>query len=485
MRKLTKIPSRKVRSKRDKLLLTQKKTVLLLHSRVIADYPGWAEILAAEPLTVSRTLTFNPEQQQFVHNVLPEVQAQAEQEWRLETEGYYYEDRGPDVKKWTPCSLCDTPNRYIYYIVNTANGNRLNVGSECMKDFSIETGGKSLQLLAKEAVRLHRIAELDRKFPRVQQIMRNWFSEAEHYPVVIPTSMSRPFQRLGAQAREVYEKFIDPDRKWTVEQDGHEIVSAIERALVERDDMLAQMSAYVASMEGSRYAVPTRLISWLVKRGQPEDATTIEWLREDGVIRGRTAHRIPEPEFMTSLAADLNKVLAKIGVAVARPVPERLAYLVRLIRGPRVHLSISHGDLLAQCGPSLFDGAPFDLNLEDIVDKSSIVDKLSRETAIGELSALLTKHGLGAVVGEQILEDSSALFDEWVLLERASNRYIVVANLDRLVDRFKGLVFNVGSATIEQLYQAITHVSARRFTRADLEREYGRRMEERRSFGGR
>lgn len=486
MGRAKRVPNQKVRAKRNSnLLLTQKKTVLLLQSRVIEQYPDWAAILSEAPLSRSRLQELTPEQQQFAHNLLPAVLAQAEKEWRL-ADGGWYDDRGPYEENFIGCSLCNTPNRYIYYIVNTLNGTRLNVGSECYKEFSIDIDGDSLAVLKSDQIRLARKAELDRWFPGVEFTVSNWDHEVDRFPFVIPLALHQPFERLGTHALGLYGKYVDPERKWTKEENGQELIVALEQALNERVQMLSQMADYVNNMKGNRFAAPTRIISWLQRRGNAADSIAIEWLREDGVIKGRTAFRIPEPELMQSLMPDLNRLLKDVGFVVVQAVPAQAVYLVQQRTGPRIQMAIKHEDLLSQCGPILLDGAPYDITVDYIVEKSTIAiaDTQSRDATLGEFSALLNKRGLRGVAGDPALEDASASFNEWVLLERISNKLIVVTNLNRLVNEFKGLVFQVGSKTVEQLYHSITH-NARRFERDELKRDYGRRLQERRELRGR
>ena len=51
------------------------------------------------------------------------------QEWY--TESVSAEDPNKSIR----CGLCNTPNRYLFYIRNRLNNNRLNVGSSCMTKF--------------------------------------------------------------------------------------------------------------------------------------------------------------------------------------------------------------------------------------------------------------------------------------------------------------------------------------------------------------
>lgn len=484
MGKAKKIPDQKVRAKRNSnLLLTKKKTVLLLRSHVIEQYPEWIAILSGAPLTKARLSELTPEQQQFAHNLLLEVLAQAEKEWRL-ADGGWYDDMGPFEDAWIRCSLCKTPNRKIYHIVNTVNGTRLNVGSDCEKEFDIETGGASLAVLTKEYVRLNRKAELDNKFAGIEFTISNWSHDVERLPLVIPTAMQQPFDDLGSQARGLYDRFIDPDRKWTKEDNGQGLLTGLEQALSERARLLSQMTDYVSHMSGNRFAVQTAMINWLQRRGNANDLTAIEWLRADGVIKGRTAFRIPEPEFMQSLSPDLNQLLTDIGFALVRAVPDRVAYVVRQSARPRIHLTITHEELLSRCGPILFDGEPYDLTVDYIVEKGSITDRQSTDAALGELSHLLNDQGIRGVVGDDDLEDAAASFGELVVLEGTTSKYIVVPNLNALANEFRGLIFKVGSKTVQQLHQVITH-NTKRFYRDELLREYLKRMQERRELRGR
>lgn len=50
-------------------------------------------------------------------------------------EWYVEADSAEDVNKKVRCGLCNTPNKYLFYIRNRINNARLNVGSFCMTKF--------------------------------------------------------------------------------------------------------------------------------------------------------------------------------------------------------------------------------------------------------------------------------------------------------------------------------------------------------------
>ena len=53
------------------------------------------------------------------------------------THEWYVESKSAeDPDKKIHCGLCNTPNKYLFYIRNRLNNIQLNVGSSCMKKFS-------------------------------------------------------------------------------------------------------------------------------------------------------------------------------------------------------------------------------------------------------------------------------------------------------------------------------------------------------------
>lgn len=107
------------------------------------------------------------------------------------THEWYVESKSAeDPDKKIRCGLCNTPNRYLFYIRNRLNNVQLNVGSSCMKKFSEIEGytnhkyelGK-IQRNQRERARWLRFYE---KFPEAENIIDSANFYFDNLPILLP-----------------------------------------------------------------------------------------------------------------------------------------------------------------------------------------------------------------------------------------------------------------------------------------------------------
>ena len=82
-----------------------------------------------------------------------------------------------DPDKKVRCGLCNTPNKYLYFIRNRLNGETLNVGSSCITKFPgmegyIEQKKQMIQIHKNHRVAARRM-EFHTRFPDVEKIISN------------------------------------------------------------------------------------------------------------------------------------------------------------------------------------------------------------------------------------------------------------------------------------------------------------------------
>ena len=175
--------------------------------------------------------------------------------------------------------------------MNKLNGNRMNVGRDCMGHFddAIKFAGKSIHQLIKDASRMRRLSELEHVYPGISRLVDKWFAEFNQLPLLIPDALEQPFRELGREARDLVDGYVSPDRAIAPDQDDLDtaIIEALGPLLERRSMMLRSMEEYVQDNQGKRFAVPARIVRWL-ERQRDGGQHTIRWLKEDGAITART-----------------------------------------------------------------------------------------------------------------------------------------------------------------------------------------------------
>lgn len=426
-----------------RLKIDKEKRVLLLHSE-ITKKPNWFfELLAQnERITEKLVSSLPPEHQSFIQHILPEVERQAIKEWERDMSQPVL-DMGPECipecrAKWLNCSLSGTPNRHIFYIVNKLNGNKLNVGSECVNDFVDKKERKDLE---KDATKIFFLSHLNEKFPGIKDIVREWNSTLDRYPLMIPRHLEEPYLDLGASVLEVYERFINEQQK--VDYAHYGIIS---KYLQERNVLLQQIEQYMQDNIGSEN-VPTREIElWLIKQRTKEADEGLRHLKDTGRISVFSAHRIREFNYMKSLMPKLNELLGTIGVVVSDVSRDKESYVLRPLPRERATLYCKHKQVLEQYGGIIYGNEQINPELQEIIEMGSVEDEETIYFIERKLRSILRKYS-------QEIIDSNFEFDE-IILKQDSGRYII-DKLKAFVVKFKHLAFGSGKQNNKELIDYI------------------------------
>ena len=122
-----------------------------------------------------------------------------------------------DPNKKVHCGLCNTPNKYLYYIRNRKNQTLLNVGSRCILKFPGLEGYIEKKQQLNEILKGHQIVnrrnEFYAKFPSVE----NTISESEKYfstlPILLPYKLYCDLQSTIEKMRQIYSKYVQEGKK--------------------------------------------------------------------------------------------------------------------------------------------------------------------------------------------------------------------------------------------------------------------------------
>lgn len=106
------------------------------------------------------------------------------QEWYVESKS------AEDPDKKVQCGLCNTPNRYLFYIRNRLSNAQLNVGSSCMKKFSEIEGYANhkyqLGKIQRNQQQTARWIKFNNKFPEAESIIDAANFYFDNLPILLP-----------------------------------------------------------------------------------------------------------------------------------------------------------------------------------------------------------------------------------------------------------------------------------------------------------
>lgn len=106
------------------------------------------------------------------------------QEWYVESKS------AEDPDKRVRCGLCNTPNRYLFYIRNRLSNIQLNVGSSCMKNFSEIEGYANhkyqLGKIQRNQQQAARWLKFNERFPEAESIIDSANFYFDNLPILLP-----------------------------------------------------------------------------------------------------------------------------------------------------------------------------------------------------------------------------------------------------------------------------------------------------------
>lgn len=111
--------------------------------------------------------------------------------------------------------MCNTKNRYIFYIENKYTKQVLNVGSDCIIDFPSLNNidgvsiNKIKNIKVRETAKISRILKFNKNFTDAQNLIKNLELEYENLPILLPYSLYIRLPEIFRNMRNLYNEYIN------------------------------------------------------------------------------------------------------------------------------------------------------------------------------------------------------------------------------------------------------------------------------------
>lgn len=110
------------------------------------------------------------------------------------------------------CQLCNTKNKYIFYIKNKLTDIELHIGSECVKKFpdiiGVKQETRKFSQLKKEQERQKRVIDFDSSLKEDIDFLKNAEHEFENYPVLLTKKLYRGIEETLRQMNGLRTSYI-------------------------------------------------------------------------------------------------------------------------------------------------------------------------------------------------------------------------------------------------------------------------------------
>lgn len=203
-----------------------------------------------------------------------------------------------DPAKKVRCGLCNTPNKYLFYIRNRKNNMLLNVGSHCITKFPgidnyIEQK-KQLSQIHKGHLVIKRRNEFYEAFPGCEQFI----SDANNYfntlPVLLSYYLYSKLQDNIDRMRLIYIKYVNEGKKpFTSELNSLEL---FQLAVKQYNKLKEQSDAYVKNNINKPLICRRKEIDWLIHNNKQGILDKIS--KNGGIYTVNTLKHISFPDFV-------------------------------------------------------------------------------------------------------------------------------------------------------------------------------------------
>ncbi|WP_405168535.1 hypothetical protein [Paenibacillus sp. FSL H3-0286] len=351
----------------------KKQRNLLLKSEVTKDYP-WLNTLLLANEKFGVELVPDELKEEFI-NIVPFIIKQGSEEWKGNEDVLHpIEDMGHARKR---CALCGTKNRYIHYIKNRLNGNTLNVGKDCVEEFAdidFLQNGKSRTELYKNARRIRKMSEINKKFNGIDLIIESWARIPARYDVIIPNSIEQPYFECGNLAKKYYDGYLD-------EKYSESIFKKIDVLLKQYYSFIQKMDDYQTSMINDKFVVTKAMMRWLRDKNFTE---IIEKVKDEGKITTSTIQKMYESSFIKKISRDIVVILERLKLEVIKTDFENEYFVIK----PEMY----NGQIIIRCnfdkvvyffGGLLFNEKSFaNLDMKNLIRISELDDDKSIENLV-------------------------------------------------------------------------------------------------------
>ena len=130
----------------------------------------------------------------------------------INREWYVESKSAEDPDKKIRCGLCNTKNRYLFYIRNRLNNCQLNVGSYCMTKFpdiqGYATHKYQLGQIQKNQREMERWINFNKHCPEAEDIIDTANYYFDNLPILLPYSIYFPLKETVLQLSKIYHKYI-------------------------------------------------------------------------------------------------------------------------------------------------------------------------------------------------------------------------------------------------------------------------------------
>ncbi|EMS74059.1 hypothetical protein [Ruminiclostridium cellobioparum] len=284
---------------------------IVLNSEVVKQYPVVEQILTKYDKIYKSdfedTEDFNKQTQTFFEYTFNELVKLASNEWYASNR---MNEMPSSKDEWPTCSLCNTKNKLVYYIVNKNNKKELNVGSECIYKFpSLGFNHRQLSQIKNDRIkkfkRIERINKINSLFPGIENRLSQWKIDYEEIPLILPFDINEGLKLAIKEGFTLYDSYIEGKSK-----DSE--LEHLNNIIMKYDEYEQKSKLFVETHINSNFACDSKVRNWLIDNNKLRVLVAI--MKNNGLINENTIKYIYEENFIKNRLVVLKEAVDKLQI---------------------------------------------------------------------------------------------------------------------------------------------------------------------------
>lgn len=203
-----------------------------------------------------------------------------------------------DPTQRAKCGLCNTPNKYIFYIRNRKNNILLNVGSYCITKFPDIEGyveqKQSLKEIKRQQDIIKRRTDFHNSFPDADKYIKsadNFFSE---FPILLPYDIYTELDSIIKRMRLIYSMYINEGK--SISEDKLTPFKSFRQSSEEFEQLKAKAEVHKDNYKNKPLVCKRREINWML--AQEKDHLLKQISENNGVYSSDTLKQMIFVDFV-------------------------------------------------------------------------------------------------------------------------------------------------------------------------------------------
>ncbi len=280
----------------------------------------------------------------------------------------------PNIKDRVQCSLCGSPNVYIFYIVNRINDIKLNVGSECILKFpKIDNRlpeGMTLRQVKNKAAReynkLRRLETFNQRYPNAKNMLSNWRKEYNNLPIILPTNLHNSIIEIYDRLNQIFDNYIDG-------KCSNEDLNKFGELISEREALMTQATGFIKKNIHNKFIFTKEIYDWILNHSIHKERL-IRIIRDNSsLLNAETISFIYEDNFLNSILEDFKLMILDTRISIEKLEESNIYFKFKdKQRRLECQLYLSKEDFMKYYGSKVMERTPKIEEIE-IVSKAKLV----------------------------------------------------------------------------------------------------------------